>query len=164
MSSGSTSARSLALTPQLVRAHRHTQAHHLDLWQLTPDHLDVYSSSSVLPGALADHPHSKTQIHLPRFRPSDGSDSDLSSIENSTFHSSYHPLSDINKFMHDIANLHPDIVNLVPLGHSGEAREMYAMSISRKSENTPRRKLGFLISGAQHAREVSASESIRTSV
>ena len=59
--------------------------------------------------------------------------------------------------MQDIANLYPELVSVVQLGHSGEGREMLGMKISRPSEveNELVQKKGFVITGAQHAREVS---------
>ncbi|TFY75188.1 hypothetical protein EWM64_g8825 [Hericium alpestre] len=93
---------------------------------------------------------------------------DLTSLENTTYHSTYHPLNDIYSFIHDLAATYPDLVSVVSLGHSGEGREMYALEISagpswnkgsheqkwRVPEgNDVEEPLGFVITGAQHARE-----------
>jgi hypothetical protein len=113
---------------------------------------------------------------------------DVVSPSNATFHTQYHPLDEIESFVRDLAAAYPKQVSIVPLGHSGEGREMFALEISAASESAagacgarasasaghrshdqnsqvvfdgkgkesgadPR--CGFLITGAQHAREVS---------
>jgi len=96
----------------------------------------------------------------------------LSSFENSTYHSAYHSLSEIDEFMKALVDLHPDEVSLIPLGHSSLGREMYALQISttpsnlqesmllkkkkkkkKNNQQQPSKKMGIVISGAQHARE-----------
>ena len=113
---------------------------------------------------------------------------DVVSPSNATFHARYHPLDEIQSFVRDLAAAYPKQVAIVPLGHSGEGREMFALEISAPSEppagasgalasagrgshdqnpqvvfgakgkgkergTNPR--CGFLVTGAQHAREVS---------
>jgi hypothetical protein len=113
---------------------------------------------------------------------------DVASPSNATFHTRYHPLDEIQSFVRDLAAAYPKQVSIVPLGHSGEGREMFALEISAASESeslagasgaqagagyrshdqnsqvvldgkgkergaSPR--CGFLVTGAQHAREVS---------
>lgn len=83
----------------------------------------------------------------------------LSSFTNTTFHDFYHPLFEIDEFMEHLAAMYPDNVTIYELGHSGEGREMYAMRISRGSQqdgDKPRiEKKAFVVTGAQHAREAS---------
>ena len=94
---------------------------------------------------------------------------------NETFHASYHPLDEIHDFIRDLADAYPRQVTIVPLGHSGEGREMLALEITAgasashmshdpKSQVVLNRKgnsggakppCGFVIIGAQHSREVS---------
>ena len=94
----------------------------------------------------------------------------LTSLSNTTYHAFYHPLSEIENFMEDLATAHPSLVQLVPLGHSGEGREMVGLKISKDASPSPflqsqsgrsssTKKLGFVITGAQHAREVGAPSS-----
>lgn len=87
----------------------------------------------------------------------------LTSLQNSTYHSMYHPLYEIDNFMEDLAVTYPELVQLVNIGHSAEGREMLAMRISKppsaagedeKAHAEHVNKLGFVVSGAQHAREV----------
>ncbi|KAI0277041.1 Zn-dependent exopeptidase [Russula aff. rugulosa BPL654] len=92
---------------------------------------------------------------------------DVVSPSNATFHARYHPLDEIHSFVRDLAAAYPKQVTIVPLGHSGEGREMFALEISASSElvvfggkwkergTYPR--CGFLVTGAQHAREWIAS-------
>jgi len=107
---------------------------------------------------------------------------DVVSPSNATFHGQYHPLEEIESFVGDLAAAYPRQVSVVRLGHSGEGREMFALEISsdalgggghgrshdsnsqlvlgKKGKPTaadPR--CGFLITGAQHAREWVASAS-----
>ena len=84
-----------------------------------------------------------------------------SSLANSTSHAFYHPLDEIHTFMHELAAAHPALIQLINIGHSGEGREMLAMKISStpptaRAGATNAKKAGFVITGAQHAREVSA--------
>lgn len=92
-----------------------------------------------------------------------------------TFHASYHTLDEIHDFVRDLADTYPQQVTVVPLGHSGEGREMFALEItagasSSRVSHDPKSQVvlskkgnpkgakppcGFLITGAQHAREVS---------
>jgi hypothetical protein len=79
----------------------------------------------------------------------------------STFHSAYHPLPEIRDFISDLANDHPDLIELISIGHSAEQQEMTALKISdkrpalsEKSGAPMRPKGGVVIVGAQHAREV----------
>jgi hypothetical protein len=135
----------------------------LDVWQVTSTHIDIYSppSAPLLPLTFCNHTHAKTIIPLPEtLTPVSRTDWNLTSLENSTFHSAYHPLFEIDHFMTEIAGLYPDIVTLQLLGQSGEGRPMWGLSISRKDGVVGARekrmtKFGFLITGAQHAREVS---------
>ena len=110
---------------------------------------------------------------------------DVLSPSNATFHARYHPLDEIQTFVRDLAAAYPKQVTIVPLGHSGEGREMFAIEISASSESASASgaqasagggshdqnpqvvfdgirkergtnpRCGFLITGAQHAREVS---------
>lgn len=107
---------------------------------------------------------------------------DVVSPSNATFHTRYHPLDEIHSFVRDLAAAYPEQVTIVPLGHSGEGREMFALEISASSESVAAAgasqdrshdqnplvvfrgkgkergtnpRCGFLVTGAQHAREVS---------
>jgi hypothetical protein len=119
---------------------------------------------------------------------------DVESPSNATFHEQYHPLHEIESFVRDLAAAYPQQVSIVPLGHSGEGREMFALEIAAAgssssetnagaslsalapldghvshdpitqvvlgkkgkdgSKNAANTRCGFLITGAQHAREV----------
>jgi hypothetical protein len=131
---------------------------------MTRSHIDIYTSSASqpLPPRLTKHPHTQTLITspVPPAHPL-ARDWNLTSLENSTFHSAYHPLFEIDEFMYQLQAEHPDLVRLVPLGHTGQGREMVGMTISREENKPPgaraftAEKMSFVITGAQHAREVS---------
>jgi len=79
---------------------------------------------------------------------------------NSSFHSAYHELDDINFFLFQLALTWSDNARLVHIGYSGEGREMRGITISRRDRNKkdrPKRKRAIVIQGAQHAREWIAS-------
>lgn len=84
----------------------------------------------------------------------------LTSLHNTTFHSAYHPLKEINRFIHDLSALHPHSVKRIKLGHSAQGREMYGLRIRKPKKSKGGEKglskkgFGFLVLGAQHAREV----------
>ncbi|ETW75141.1 Metallo peptidase M14 [Heterobasidion irregulare TC 32-1] len=92
-------------------------------------------------------------------------DWNLPSLSNTTYHASYHTLDDIYGFLRDLAAVYPDKVKIIPLGHTGESRELYALEIGSsntkshdpKGETSTNEKLSFLITGTQHAREWVAS-------
>ena len=65
--------------------------------------------------------------------------------------------------MEEMANVYPTLVQLVNIGHTAEGREMVAMKLSKEVEQSAQmdgamsssvKKAGFVITGAQHAREV----------
>ncbi|KAL0951420.1 hypothetical protein HGRIS_008112 [Hohenbuehelia grisea] len=171
-----------------IRWLRHTvQEDSLDVWHASSESfIDIYSSSTsaALPQALLKLPHQTRNItaQIPLTYPLDGklqATSDrwnLSTLENTTYHSSYHPLYEIDEYLHALADLHPEEVELLHLGHSSTGREMYALRIStsladanaeelnsdkkkkkqkkgKDNEQHKSHKLGIVISGAQHARE-----------
>jgi hypothetical protein len=144
----------------LLTYRNHLKNHDLDIWQLTPSYIDLYSppSSLSLPASLLSFPHTETVIPRPETkRPATArSDWNLTYFANSTYHASYHPLYEVDGFIRDIAALYPDFVHVVELGHSGEGREMLGMRIS-KPGTVGLPKKGFVIIGAQHAREVCLS-------
>ena len=81
------------------------------------------------------------------------------SFSDSAFHSSYHPLSEIQDFISDLARDHPDLIEVESIGRTSEQREMMVLKISNTPKTEPngtawRRKGAVVITGAQHAREV----------
>ena len=84
------------------------------------------------------------------------------SFSTSTFHSSYHTLPEIQDFVFDLADQHPDLMEVLSIGRTGEQREMIALKISSSPKTGPsgengeslRHKGAMVIMGAQHAREV----------
>ncbi|KAI0055428.1 peptidase M14 [Artomyces pyxidatus] len=151
-----------------------------DVWQVTHSHVDIYFPDAAhapdwLLNPYTDFIHNNTNSPEPerplsRF-PVPPTNQSVGSLTNSTFHASYHSLSDIYDFIRDLAAEHPHQISVVPLGHTGEGRELFALEISSSSFAKYRshdqnlqaplvaatEPLGFLISGAQHAREWVAS-------
>ena len=54
----------------------------------------------------------------------------MSSLENMTFHDSYHPLSQIELFMQELVDGHPETARLINLGWSAEGRDILGLTIS----------------------------------
>ncbi|KAI0693939.1 hypothetical protein C8T65DRAFT_585358 [Cerioporus squamosus] len=130
------------------------------VWGSGPSHVDV----------LFSHPDQHLELPLPSAGsvplsrlggvPGLSGKWNLSSLSNSTYHAVYHPLYEIEDFMGEMARAHPNLVQLVNIGHTGEGREMIAMRLSQEApvQNDGARpssvkKAGFVITGAQHARE-----------
>ncbi|KAF9261640.1 Zn-dependent exopeptidase [Marasmius fiardii PR-910] len=163
------------------------EGHGLDVWHVSPyqAHIfvpfDTQNSLNGLPDVLQAIPHDISSIPItrPLTHPTLIDEWDLSSLENTTYHSVYHPLHEVNWFVHQLAESFPDKVKVVQLGHSALGREMFAVKLSsgaleddeddekkpkppkppkrdrpgKERELDPNKKLGFVIVGAQHARE-----------
>lgn len=139
------------------------QDHGLDVWQATPTHIDIYFPSN------STRPPIKLPFEdFPMADPGSTPPANLTNptswnmtFSNSTFHSSYHPLPEIDNFISGLAREHPDLVELLSIGRSGEQREMTVVKISNarlpapggRNEGPLRSKGAVVITGAQHARE-----------
>ena len=180
-----------------------------DLWQMSHSYVDVHFPGRAIAEAELGHlpfelPSTSHRLdtdgrtssctqgsrakHAPSCSPmADAAVTrwDVASPSNATFHARYHPLDEIESFVRDLAAAYPQQVAVVPLGHSGEGREMFALEISSaaagasagardgshdqnsrqvvldgmdgkgKEERGAGPRCGFLVTGAQHAREVS---------
>ncbi|KAL9709685.1 hypothetical protein Ac2012v2_007425 [Leucoagaricus gongylophorus] len=134
----------------------------LDIWQLSGSHIDIYApaQSDPLPSELMNISHVSSTIGAqPVAYSTVNANWNLPSFANSTYHGNYHPLYEIDEFIQEVAELNPNLVQLHRIGHSAEGREMIAITLSAPSTNPTKRglpgpgKLGFVIVGAQHARE-----------
>ena len=135
------------------------------MWQVGPSHIDVYLKHlDDIQGTPLDEPNLNfTDTPIP-YVPIPLSPSaarwNLSSLSNTTYHAAYHSIEDIGNFVKELLDLYPNQVELVPIGHSAQHREMFALEITksktlqRHATSAPRKKNGFVIAGAQHAREV----------
>ncbi|KAJ7616054.1 peptidase M14 [Roridomyces roridus] len=143
----------------------------LDVWQTRTNPvplIDIYTppslSSDSLPSELLTTPHELTNVSVPTLPTAWdwGEETDIGSLENSTFHSAYHPQNEIDSFMHSLARTYPEQVKIEHLGHSAEGREMLGVKISAvptKGKKRSAKKLGFVVLGPQHAREWVATSS-----
>jgi len=144
---------------QLEKTLNKALTHGLDVWHATPDHVDIYFPSNA----------TRSPIKLPfeDFPVLDSKPSQAvnvtdwnTSFSNSTFHSSYHPLPEIQDFIFALADEHPDLMEVISIGRTAEQREMAALKISNKTpppggknSASARQKGAVVIMGAQHARE-----------
>lgn len=143
------------------------QAHDIDVWHVGTSSVDLFIPRGTPPSfdslfadlglTYVDSPLSDTLIY-PQRSPEQTAGWDLSSLSNSTFHTAYRTSEEIGTFVKDLLDLYPNQVRLVPIGHSAENREMFALEITSDNAST-RKKSGFVITGAQHAREASDAHS-----
>jgi extracellular matrix protein 14 len=142
----------------------------LDIWQVTPNHVDVYwpppsvqSADSLVEDHLRDYPHSANVIPIsaPRVLSASQTNNWTSSPSLSTFHEDYHPLHEIESFMSQLAQDYPALVQVIRVGISGEGRELLGVQIGSsplqgkksKGKSGEKERMGFVLTGAQHARE-----------
>ncbi|PSR72789.1 hypothetical protein PHLCEN_2v11352 [Hermanssonia centrifuga] len=150
--------------------HAAAQASGLDIWQVGPSYLDVRlpaaneSLNALTQFAGLQYSDSIIPSSLVRPQTLSGAQANwnLSSLSNTTFHSTYHSIEDIGVFVKELLDLYPDNVELARIGHSSENREMFVLEISkdkglRGRPLSMKKKTGFVISGAQHAREPTLS-------
>ncbi|TFY63501.1 hypothetical protein EVJ58_g3211 [Rhodofomes roseus] len=142
------------------------EAANADVWRITRSEVDVYfpTAKGFTSSPFDDDAFTHNSTYIPRSaRPtrqaSDPSSWNLTSLANTTFHSEYHPLDEIEDFVQVMAGMYPDLVQLVNIGHSAEGREMAAMRISKPGTKT-KVKPGFVLTGAQHAREWVATSTV----
>ncbi|KAJ8690049.1 hypothetical protein PTI98_012892 [Pleurotus ostreatus] len=138
---------------------RVAQDYSLDVWRASGDYVDVYTAGdSVIPKALLSVPHTISNLSTTVRTPSRDSYTNaidrwnLTNLENTTYHAAYHPSWEIDEFMHTLAELYPDEVTVLRLGHTAMGCEIYGLQISGDTKAS-KAKPGFLITGAQHARE-----------
>ncbi|THH04626.1 hypothetical protein EW145_g5378 [Phellinidium pouzarii] len=141
----------------------------------TPERLDIVRiyliETALLKNYLTSYPP-QTHPTPPHIVP--GTDPwNLSSFHDTTYHDTYHPLFEVNAYMEHLAALFPARISLLELGHSAQGREMFAMRITadgvstgadadaqggkKRQKGKMKEKKGFVITGAQHAREWVAS-------
>ncbi|PPQ93587.1 hypothetical protein CVT25_005467 [Psilocybe cyanescens] len=150
------------------------QEYNLDVWHRTSSFVDIYfpPDELFLPEELKELSHNVTFISTIPPRRVGSADSGVHVFANSSFHDAYHPLTELTSFIHELVDTYPNITRLTNLGTSAEGREVLALTISTgpyqgkqsdelKKKNDKKKtpsgpageKLGFVIVGAQHARE-----------
>ncbi|KAI0682248.1 hypothetical protein C8Q76DRAFT_763657 [Earliella scabrosa] len=147
---------------EVVRA---AELAHGRIWTASSSHVDVLFDDAEQKLGIPLPEAGTLPLSRPEHLASSYGNWNLTSLSNTTYHAFYHPLSEIENFMDDLATAHPSLVQLVPLGHSGEGREMVGLRISKDApppslslslqsgRPSSTKKLGFVITGAQHARE-----------
>jgi len=168
------------------------ETHSLDVWHVSSSEAHIFIPSNQradvdfegLPNVLQNVPHEVSSIPPPSHYISTNTVSwNVSTLVNTTYHAAFHPLYEIDLFIRQLAEVFPDKVEVVELGHSATGREMLGLKVSSGSRRDqgleggnvgaskppkkdkpgkervldPTKKLGFIITGAQHAREVSLS-------
>ncbi|KEP50926.1 peptidase M14 carboxypeptidase family A/B-like protein [Rhizoctonia solani 123E] len=114
----------------------------IDIWHLTPSHVDVHMDTTAnLPESLAtrryttlphsfpyNYDYSPTAVSSPR-RPK----IDLSFLQDNEFHRAYHTYEEIDQFVVALASQYPELVEIVWLGASSERRDVFAIRIGTRS-------------------------------
>lgn len=81
----------------------------------------------------------------------------LDPLGDMTFHETYHPLREIEQYIHTFAAIRPDNVKLDYIGWSTEKKPLTSLSIKhqnkKKNKKKSNNKPAIVIMGAQHARE-----------
>ncbi|CCM03464.1 uncharacterized protein FIBRA_05597 [Fibroporia radiculosa] len=139
-----------------------------DVWRVSQSQVDVYFPTEEIYSLSrfngSDLAQRTSRIPgsalVPRVARAPSSSWNLTSLSNTTFHADYHPLHEIEEFVEALAALHPEVVQLVNIGHSAEGREMFAMRLSKNTGKKAKAKAGFVITGAQHAREWVATSTV----
>ena len=136
-----------------------------DLWQMTHSYLDIYFPHRAIAvaklGLLPFRLPTGTSHHMDHVKRTPlcscmhdlctkymNSCSHITASEaracwdvilpsNPTFHVRYHPLDKIQSFMCDLATVYLNQVAIIPLGHSGEGRKMFALEISALPTDSP---------------------------
>ncbi|CAL1710857.1 unnamed protein product [Somion occarium] len=145
----------------------------LDVWHANGSHVDVLIPVSHDLSAVQlqvsnlpyiDSPLSQSTYNISHM-PSESLGTWNLSLSNSSFHTAYRRLDEIEQFVQDLRAEYPALVDIVSIGHSAEGREMFAVEIStdnktqkinggsRSNHSESAKKLGFVLTGAQHARE-----------
>lgn len=86
------------------------------------------STSSSSSSPLWAGRHRKSHPTLPTSPPSPGANDTRLPLE-SDFHNSYHRLEDIYKFMEDLKEGWPELIEILPIGNSSEGREIKGIRI-----------------------------------
>ncbi|KAB5593906.1 Peptidase M14, carboxypeptidase A domain containing protein [Ceratobasidium theobromae] len=110
----------------------------IDVWHLTPSHVDVHMDTTAdLPESLAHRryttlPHSFPYNYNYTSIPLNRLNIDLSSLEDNEFHRAYHTYEEIDQFVVALASQYPKLVEVVWLGASWEKRDVFALRIGRR--------------------------------
>ncbi|TFK96150.1 hypothetical protein BDV98DRAFT_536976 [Pterulicium gracile] len=136
----------------------------LDIWHQAANTIQIYAPPyTTLPSSLLSQlaipttwskVFTQPQLGQPLLGASENWN--LSSLTNTTFHLTYHPLHEVDQFLRDLVKLHPRRSKLLNIGHSANGREMRGIKIAKDDEVE---RPAIVIMGAQHAREWIASAS-----
>jgi len=139
--------------------------------------VDIYSppGGPLLPKELIGMPHTVTSVPTKNSTPRRlRANWETESFTNSSFHDYYHPLDEVELFLKQLSSTHSNTTQLKTIGQSSEGKDIFALSISSggysEEDDTGKKKrrkkkgkraiphegekMGFVIIGAQHAREV----------
>jgi murein tripeptide amidase MpaA len=116
----------------------------MDVWHATPSHADVFLSSYSY---IADNVQPLFHRPLP---PSSLFNYSLAHL-NSTYHTSYHSLSDISELIAGLRSQAPNLITRSTYGYSYEGRPLEVVHVRNESAQT---KASVVVVGSQHAREV----------
>ncbi|RPA70960.1 hypothetical protein BJ508DRAFT_420067 [Ascobolus immersus RN42] len=149
----------------------------LDVWSITPTHIDVLLPQPSLTFLLDLLPPSLRTAHTalipdlrqamlstyPQFTPTPPTNTNMDPEHSSSgdtenvFFSDYQPLSTITKYLKLLQSLHPTITDIITIGRAHSGRRILALRVGNKlrqrqaSGRHPRKTI--VINGGSHARE-----------
>lgn len=109
----------------------------IDVWQLTPSHVDIHlDTTAALPESLS----SRRYITLPYSFPYSYNYTapvslkrpNVSYLQDNEFHGAYHTYEEIDQFVVALASEYPKLVEVVWLGASWEKRDVFAIRIGKR--------------------------------
>lgn len=123
----------------------------VDIWDLTSTHVDIHMDTTN--PSISKAFSSRTYTTLPYSFPYNHSYDttppnptpaplplpDVSSLQNSTFHTAYHTFEEIESFVTALARTYPRLVEVVLLGSSWENRDVFALRIGKRGPGKHKR-------------------------
>ena len=119
---------------------------------ITPSHVDIFSPLDAPPlrRKLQILPHILSSTYQPS---PERKHWVMSSLENMTFQDSYHPLSQIELFMRELVDAHPETACLINLGRRAEGRDILGLIILRGVDDDSEEDIGGKKRRAEDAKE-----------
>ncbi|QRW02685.1 extracellular matrix protein 14 [Ceratobasidium sp. AG-Ba] len=131
----------------LIHMAKTLNSENADIWDLTPTHVDVHMDTTNLD--LSDALSTRTYSTLPYSFPYNHTYHptstpvplpDVSSLQNTTFHTAYHTIEEIELFATALATAYPRLVEIVLLGSSWENRDVFAIRIGKRGSGKKNKK------------------------
>jgi extracellular matrix protein 14 len=141
------------------------QRRDVDLWRVDGQGIDAYITSQNIEDGPSTFNSNHTVLSVPALGSTVPENHDEHTARKKSFfnltymshdfHSQYHSSANITHFMKSLVHTFPNMTSLIHIGHSSEGRKIIGIKIANPEPvpvgGKPRK--GFVILGAQHARE-----------